>query len=622
MDTAMTECVAQATAPGDLVAALELTASGGATATALLGAQRALRGVPLGDLVAAIERTNPLPDGQEERLYRAWIAANAAHDPGTFAAWFNLGAALARDGARQEAAAAYGQALALRPDFAAAAVNLGLTLEALGDSNAALSVWQRALQPDGSRVQLLNHRARLCESLYRLDEAEAALRASLATDPRQPDAWQHLLHVRQKMCAWPILPPDLPTPEEAASLLWAGPLATLALTDDIAVQCAAGATFVARKTTPSLHLCPPEGYRHSRIRLGYLSSDFCRHAMSYLIAEVFERHDRGRFEVFGYCIGRDDGSEQRTRVLAAFDHVRLLSELTDADAAAAIRADEIDILIDLNGLTRGARPQILRWRPAPVQATYLGFVGPVPAPELDYLLCDEGVVPPGCTDAYQPTPLPIGPIYQPNDTRRGVAPATDRAAAGLPPDRFVFCCFAGHFKITKETFAAWIEILRAVPDSVLWLPADNAWSVANLSAAAVAGGVLADRLIFAPRVEPERYMARLALADLFLDTFPYNAGTVASDALRMGLPLLTLSGRAFASRMAGQLLTVLGAPEGIATTLPDYVRRAIRFATDPLAHADLRSRCAPAAWHRTLGDMAGFMRCYEATLAGLVRPGR
>ena len=370
-----------------------------------------------------------------------------------------------------------------------------------------------------------------------------------------------------------------------------------------------------RKLTPAPErLSPARGYRHERIRIGYLSSDFCRHAMSYLIAELFERHDRERFEVFGYCITLDDGSDLRRRVIGAFDHFVSLRSLSDEAAARRIRQDEIDILVDLNGLTSGSRMQILRWRPAPIQATYLGFIGPVPLPELDYLFCDSIVIPPQTEAAYGPRPLYIAEIYQANDSRRTIGAPSTRAKAGLPEDRFVFCCFSNHYKITEAMFAAWLEILGRAGNAVLWLVADNKWSCRNLQLRAVAAGIDPARLIFAGRVDPSEYMARLALADLFLDTSPYNAGTIASDAIRMGLPLMTLWGQSFASRMAGRLLAAIGAGRGIASTPAAYVETAVTLATEPQAYAAYKALFTEARWAATIGDIAGFTAEFEATL--------
>jgi predicted O-linked N-acetylglucosamine transferase (SPINDLY family) len=554
-------------------------------------------------------------------LYRDWIALQGGNGPALHAAWFNLGVELSRAGCAGDAAEAYRRALALRPGFAPAAINLGLALEQAGEAEAALACWEQALQPDTARTALLNQRARLLEGAGRLAEAEAQLRRSLLTDPQQPDAVQHFVHLRQRMCAWPALDPSLPGFDTAALLRQSGPLAALALTDDVATQAEVAAAWLARKAPPApVRLSPAEGYAgHRRIRLGYLSSDFCRHALSLLMAELFERHDRAGFEVFGYCASPDDGSDVRARVCAAFDHFRSVRALDDAAAARLIRSDEIDILVDLNGLTAGSRLPLLRWRPAPVQATYLGFVGPVPLPELDYLFCDDVVVPPAVAGQYRPAPLPIAPFYQANDSRAEMGPVPSRAAVGLPEERFVFACFANHYKITEAQFGVWLEILRRTDGAVLWLAMDNPWSMANLVARAAAGGVDPARLVFAPRVGPAEYRARLAVADLYLDTFPYGAGTVASDAMRAGLPVLTLVGAAFASRMAARLLIAMGAEEGIAETAEAYVARAVAWAADRAGHATFRARFAPERWAATIGDTAGFIAAYEATLRRIRR---
>ncbi|HBK05423.1 MAG TPA: acetylglucosamine transferase [Acetobacteraceae bacterium] len=547
-------------------------------------------------------------------LYRDWIAAQPDGTPDRHCAWFNLGTELGHADAPAEAMAAYQQALALHPGFAPAAVNLGLLLERHGQPATALSVWRDAIQPDDSRIALLNQRARLLETSGELAEAANCLRASLLTRHDQPDAVQHWLHLRQKMCQWPVLDESIPGLSRDDLLTQSGPLAALALTDDVATQRAIAANWVARKTEAKPRLAPIGGYRHQRVRVGYLSSDFCSHAMSYLIAELFERHDRQRFEIYGYCASPDDGSAIRDRVIAAFDHFVSVRSLSDEAAARLIREDEIDLLIDLNGLTSGGRLQILRWKPAPVQATYLGFIGPVPVPELDHLLCDNFVVPVTQAGLYQPAPLAIEGIYQANDSKRIVDAAALRADCGLPEDRFVFCCFSNHYKITDTMFAAWMEILRQAEGSVLWLVDDNQWSRQNLRLRAIVAGIDPERLIFAGRVDPARYMGRLAAADLFLDTFPYNAGTIASDAVRMGLPMLTLAGRSFASRMASRMLVAVGALEGVTETVEDYISVAVRMALDTDCYAGYRARFTQAAWAGSLGDIAAFTRCFEQAL--------
>ena len=297
-------------------------------------------------------------------LYQTWIGAQRSDEPHLYAAWFNLGVELSCAGDIQSGIAAYQTAIDLQPDFAPAAINLGLLLERSGDNAAALAAWTRATQQDEARTTLLNHQARLLERTGQLEQAEHHLRCSLLTRPAQPDVMQHWIHIRQRMCAWPVIETERLNLSADELMENCGPLAALALSDNVAVQTRVSANWIARKTTPTgVRLSPPCGYQHKRIRIGYMSSDFCRHAMSFLITELFERHDRDRYEIFGYCSTIDDHSDTRRRVLAAFDEYRSIRDLSDEAAARLIRQDEIDILIDLNGLTQGARLQVLRWRP-------------------------------------------------------------------------------------------------------------------------------------------------------------------------------------------------------------------------------------------------------------------
>ncbi|MBU8543636.1 MULTISPECIES: O-linked N-acetylglucosamine transferase, SPINDLY family protein [Roseomonadaceae] len=582
--------------------------------------QRALRALRLEGLLPLVEQaTREGRRGVTVAVYQAWLAANPGHAQ-AMAAWFNLGVELAQAGDPGQAVICYRNALALKADFHEAAINLGLALEATGQAEAALAAWGAALQPEATRRNLLNQRGRVQEQSGRFVEAEQSLRASLVSDPMQPDVLQHWTHLRQKLCLWPIHAGDIPGLAEADAQLHAGPLGALALFDDIDLQRRIVAAWLERKVPAAPErLAPAQGYRHDRIRIGYLSSDFCRHAMSFLIAEVLERHDRARFEVFGYCSSPEDGSDIRARVIGALDHHVRIGAMGDEEAARRIRSDEIDILIDLNGLTRGARMGVLRWKPAPVQGTYLGYIGNVPLPELDFLLCDTVAVPPDRAHLYAPRPLPIEGLYQANDSRMPELPVLTRAEEGLPQDAFVFCCFANFYKITETMFADWLRILHAVPDSVLWLAEDGHGASANLRARMEAAGLPPHRLVLGPRVEPARYLARMRLADLFLDTTPYNSGTVASDALRMGLPLLTLAGQAFAARMAASLLTAIGLTDGITESREDYVARAIALATDRDRHAAAKQVLAGDAWARTLGDCAGFTSRLEAALDSVCR---
>jgi len=595
--------------PGGLVAAAPETRA---------HLERAIAGLDPISLISLAESATP---SDVTQLYRTWLNARPPSSQNA-GIWFNLGIAFMQTGDPQGAIAAYRSCLQLRPDLAEAAINLGNALEAQGQADAAFAAFRAAMPATPLRVILHNQLGRLLEDRGTLGPAADEMRSSLLIDPDQPDVQQHLVHLRQRMAEWPPTVLAVPGLEEAIAARNCGPLAALALTDDPVQQGAIAADWIARKA-PAIgpRLSPEAGYRHDRIRIGYLSSDFCRHAMSFLIAEMLELHDRAAFEVFGYCASPEDGSDIRARVIAALDHHVPITTMTDDEAARRIRQDEIDILVDLNGLTKGARIGILRWKPAPVQITYLGYIGPIPLPELDYILCDAVTIPPECDADYQPRPLRIEGCYQANDSRIAQPVAVARANESLPEGVFVYCCASHHYKITEPMFAAWCDILQSVPEAVLWLIDDNPESRAALGRRWAARGLAAERLIFAPRVSPDRYRARLALADLFLDTFPYNAGTIASDALRMGLPLLTLQGRAFAARMASSLLTAIGQQDCIATTMPDYIAKAIAIGSQADLLARLKAQLSGNQWANTLGDSRKFTRRIEkAYRTALLRP--
>ena len=370
------------------------------------------------------------------------------------------------------------------------------------------------------------------------------------------------------------------------------------------------------------HAAPP---RSGRLRIGYLSSDFHDHATAYLIAELIERHDRDRFEIYGYSYGADPGGAMRARLVSAFDRFTDIDALPHRDAAARIRADDIDILVDLKGHTHRARPKILAFRPAPVQVNYLGFPGTMGAPFIDYIVADEFIVPRDRQMLFAEKLAYLPDCYQPNDTRREIAAAPGRAACGLPAQGFVFCAFNNSFKITPAFFAIWMRLLQQVPGSVLWLLESNALVRRNLGAAAVAAGVDPGRLVFAPMQPHGQHLARHRHADLFLDTLPCNAHTTASDALWAGLPVLTCVGETFAGRVAGSIVRAAGLAE-LATNSPrDYEAQALALARDPARLAGIRSRLGAGREKLPLFDMAKRTRDLEALyarMAEICRSGR
>ena len=559
-------------------------------------------------------------------LYRRWL--QAAQSPHAHIAMFNLGVALGSLNDHAGAEAVYRQAIAVKADFAEAQINLGTQIEAQGRPLEAIELWRSVLErgyvDDVSkkplRIHLLNNLGRSLETSRRLREAEQMLEQSLRLDPNQPDVLQHWVHLRQKQCEWPVFAP-VGQVDHASMVRAASPLAMLAAFDDPALQMYRGGVFVSKKVTADwASLAAPAPYGHARLRVGYLSSDFCQHAVSLLTVELFELHDRARFEVYGFSWSKDDGSALRQRVVGAMDHYVPIGGMTDEQAAQAIRDREIDILVDLQGLTSGARPNILARRPATVQITYLGFPGTSAMPFIDYVLADRFVLPQALTPCFIEKPLYLPHCFQASDRRRPLGPVPKRADLGLPDDRFVFCSFNNNYKINERIFAAWMRILKRVPGSVLWLLADNEWAQANMLAAAGSHGIDAARLIFAPRVAPENYLARYAAADLFLDTVPFNAGATANDALWMGLPLLTCPGSTFASRMAGSLLTTLGLPELIARDLDEYESVAARIGNDGALAGSLKTKLQAAKLESPLFRSDEFVRELEKAFERVARP--
>ena len=370
----------------------------------------------------------------------------------------------------------------------------------------------------------------------------------------------------------------------------------------------------------ALHKAMPP--RSGKIRIGYLSGDLHMHAVGLLTPELFELHDRDKFEVWAFCWTPESDMPQRQRILAAMDHHVRLAGVDDATAARLIAEAGIDVLVDLQGLTSGARPAILGWRAAPVQISYLGLPGTSGLPGVDWILGDAYVIPPELEPYCTERPIRLPNCYQVSDRQRAVAPRPARSTYGLPDEAFVYCSFNNNHKFTPEIFGAWMRILQQVPNSVLWLLADNDTARENLLQQADAHGVPRERLIFAPRVAPPEYLARFQCADLVLDTFPYNAGTTASDALWMGTPIVTLSGRSYISRMAGSLLTAVGLPELATTSLADYETLAVLLGRQPARVVSYKRYLAEQGRSSPLFDLPQIVRDIESAYERLALQAR
>lgn len=410
--------------------------------------------------------------------------------------------------------------------------------------------------------------------------------------PKHFAALALLLHLKQKVCDWKDLQAlavllrsaVFELPETAEQIF--SPFAFIALPGATREEqkCCAERWVQAEYQSlidlrPQLHL-NHERRHNPKIAIGYLSADFRDHPIARLIANVLELHDREKFDITAYAYGSEDGSGMRKRLKDAVDRFVNIDNLSDVDAARRVHADKIDILIDLTGFTANTRSGILALRPAPIQGSYLGYLGTMGADFVDFLIADEFIIPCSHQEDYAEKILRLPYCFQANDSKRPSPPAPLRSSVGLPESAFIFCCFNQPYKITPDMFDVWCKLLLAVPDSLLWLYSSGPTSQDNLQIEAGKRGIDRSRLVMAPKVSPEQYLARMQSADIFLDTNPYNAGTTCSDALWMGLPVITYSGQTFASRMAGSLLTAIGLPELITYDLQDYYRLALHLATD------------------------------------------
>jgi protein O-GlcNAc transferase len=537
--------------------------------------------------------------------------------PDYAAALLNRANTLQTLGRSVEALESYDRVLALRPDYATALLNRGNTLQVLGRSVEALENYDRALtlQPDYAeafynRGVTLRLQGQLREAIDSFGQA-----AALALDCAVAE-WFNL---KQTVCDWSNYREDEAKARNAikAEVSPFAPFALLALSSTSKEQLDCTRRVSGTIAVPEAdELTCPLPRLGERIRLGYLSADFHQHPVAFLIAELIERHNRERFEILGYCCGPDDGSAVRARLIGAFDRFVEVGKMPDRQAAQAIHADAVDILVDLTGYTANGRTAVLAYRPAPIQVNYLGYPGTMGAEFFDYIIVDPFLVPLNQQPFYSERLVQLPSCFQPSDTlRKAAQPHPSRTLCGLPEESFVFCCFNGSYKITPTFFDIWMRLLSAVPGSALWLVEANALMKDNLRCEAVRRGIGAERLAFAPRLPMPEHLARIGLADLFLDTLPYSAGAMANEALWAGLPVLTCAGETYVGRMAGSILTAAGLPELITASLEEYEALAVRLATEPGQLVGLRQKLESNRSTMPLFNIARFTRDLEAAYA-------
>lgn len=520
-----------------------------------------------------------------------------------------------------DAAMSFQRAAQLSPDDADIRSYLALSLWDAGKHAEALDAYNKALglKPEG--LDLLVNRAGLHVQFGRYQEAIADYQAAYQMAPDAKYLLGNLVHSKMKCCSWADLAGDLDTCERKvrAGELSVSPFIALSLFDapDLHLQAARRRVEVEFPASSALGPIAPRA-GGGKIRVGYYSADFHSHATAYLMAELFESHDRDRFEWVAFSLGRPANDAMRERIAASFDRFIDVRDKSDLDIARMSRELGIDIAVDLKGFTQDNRFGIFAHRCAPVQVSYLGYPGTTGADYMDYVIADKVVLPPQAQRHYTEKACYLPGSYQVNDSKRAISDRVfTRQEVGLPSAGFVFCCFNNNYKILPAVFDSWMRILQAVPGSVLWLFEDNGAVVGNLRREAEQRGIEGDRLVFAKRMPLHEHLARHRLADLFLDTVPVNAHTTASDALWAGLPVLTHLGESFAGRVAASLLQAVGLTELVVHTVADYEALAVALAGDPARLTAVREKLRAQKMQAPLFNAREFARGIEAVYAAM-----
>jgi predicted O-linked N-acetylglucosamine transferase (SPINDLY family) len=537
----------------------------------------------------------------------------------------NQGVALAELTRYQDALRSFRRALALRPGYTKALIGQGAAFERSRNCAAAVESYSEAVRTAPDSADAHFNLGNALRATGALAEACRAFETALELDPDHGAARANRLDARSELCDWRERDRDVEWLQEATrTALEAGepPPLSASAAHRVVPSTAAEQLAIARDAAERLQrrlshvregLAFDHGVREKqRLRLGYLSCDFRHNAVGHLTQGLFGRHDRTRFEVLAYSYGPDDGSAYRRRFEADADRFVDIAALSDEQAARRIHEDGVDVLVDLVGCAGNGRMEIAALRPAPLQVHFLGFPATTGAPFIDYFVSDTVVTPPEEQRSFQERLVLLPDCYQVNDSEQPIAEGPPaRAGCGLPEPGFVYCCFNANYKIIPSVFDIWMRLLRRVPGSVLWLIETTPGSAENLRREAQERGVAPGRLVFAERAPKPEHLARHGLADLFLDTWPCNAHTTASDALWAGVPLLTCPGEVFASRVAASLLTAVGLPELIAADLGSYEETAVRLAQRPDQLAALRRRLWANRLRRPLFDTGRFVRHLE-----------
>ena len=529
----------------------------------------------------------------------------------------NRGNALHELGRVDEAIASFDKALAAKPNDAEFHYNRGNILCEIGRLEDGLASFDKAVALSPGEAEFYQNRGNVLLDLGRIAEAFADYDKARAINPALKYLEGARLSAKMHLCDWSNLAADgaAVLAHVRAGAAAAPPFPVLAMGSTPADQLKCAEVYVADRYPAAAPAGrePPSRRSHDRIRIAYLSADFHNHATAQLTAGMFEHHDRSRFEVYAISFGPDDKSAMRARLLKAFDRFVDVQAKSAGEIASLIRALEIDIAVDLGGYTQRSRTGIVAQRPAPLQVNYLGYAGTMGAPYIDYMIADKIQIPEDQQRHYAEKIIYLPHSYQANDSRRIISDRkVTRAASGLPEHGLVFCSFNNSYKITPDIFSIWMRLLQQVDGSVLWLLEGNTTAPNNLRAEASKRGIAPRRLVFAPKMANEDHLARHRLADLFLDTLPYNAHTTASDALWAGVPVVTCLGSTFAGRVAASLVTAAGLPELVTRSLEEYETLALRLAREPGLLASIKSKLASNRDRCPLFDTPRFTRHIEA----------
>lgn len=573
-------------------------------------------------------------------------------------AWLNYGKTASNLGHYEDALVFYGNALRLKPTYAEALLNKGATLKELKSYEEAITFAEQALSINPNLAEAWSNKGVALKALERYDDAIASYDKALSLKPGYAEAWSNkgltlhelkrfdeaiahyekalslksdmdwvsgdLLHAKMKICDWMGIKDllEMTSKKVVAGKKASQPFHLLALSDDALLhkRCSeifAQAKYPSNSTLGSIL----KSSKKEKIRIAYFSPDFRNHPVSFLTSELFEIHDRSRFEVFAFSLQKAlIGDEMNLRLRGGFDRFIDVDDMSDREIAQLSRELEVDIAIDLAGPTQHARTGIFSYRVAPVQVNWLGYPGTIGVDFIDYIVADKIIIPQSHQQFYAEKIVYLPNTFMVDDSKRTASTRVfTREECGLPQNAFVFCCFNNDYKFNPQVLDSWARILLSVKNSVIWVSENNEYFRANIAAEFKSRGIDSDRIIFAQRVEMMAdHLSRYALADLFLDTYPYNAHTTALDSLKAGIPVLTLMGQSFASRVAASLLNAIDLPELISNTREEYEALAIELALTPQKHADIKLKLARNRLTAPIFDTPLFAKNLEAAYIKMI----